>query len=115
MNQRRIFKSSLCLALIGILLLFIYTENTQLKIKNISEITKKDVDKYVKVQGQVTRVTDLEGILLFNLKDKTKEITILVFKEEPIKVQQNDFLEIEGKVTEYKGQLEIQAEKIIKI
>lgn len=115
MNQRIIFKSALCLSLAGMLLLFIYTENAQLKTTNISEIAKKHIDKYVKVQGQVTRVTDLPVILIFNLKDQTGEITIIIFKEEKINIKQNNFLQVEGKVTEYKGQLEIQAEKITRI
>ena len=115
MDNRGLFKTSLTLALIGILLLFVYSETITPKPKDISQINEKDLDKTIKIVGQITRVTDLPGIILLNLKDNTSQITILIFKEEKLNIKQNDFLEIEGKITEYKGQLEIEAEKITRI
>ncbi len=100
MDNRILSKICLTLSLLGILLLFVYSETISFKTKNISEITKKDIDKKVKVIGQVTRVTDLPGIILLNLKDETSQIIILIFKEEKIRINKNDFLEIEGKITE---------------
>jgi RecJ-like exonuclease len=112
--MRILFKTSLTFALLGILLLLIYSENITIEIKNISNITNKDMDKYVKVTGLVTRTTDTPGLFILNIKDKTSQIKVIIFKEEKINIKQDDFLIIEGKVTEYKGELEIQAEKIIK-
>ena len=114
MDNRILSKICLTVSLLGILLLFVYSETISVKTKNISEITKKDIDKFIKTQGQVTRVTDLPGLLIFNIKDQTSQIPVIVFKEEKINIKQNDFLEIEGKITEYKGELEIVAEKITK-
>ena len=112
--MRILFKASLTISLLGILLLFVYTENINIETKNISNLTSKDIDKYVKITGEVTRTTDTPGLLILNIKDKTSEIKVIVFKEEKIDIKQDDFLIIEGKITEYKGELEIQAEKIIK-
>lgn len=112
--MRILFKTSLTISLVGILLLLIYTENLTIPTKNISEITNRDIDKYIKIMGQVTRVTDLPVLTILNIKDQTSEITAIVFKEEELDINENDFLIIEGKVAEYKGELEIIAEKIIK-
>ena len=110
-----IFKTSLIISLLGILILLIYSENITLPTKNIQNITKKDIDKQVKVIGQVTRLTDLPGLMILNIKDNTEQMTVVVFKEEKLNINKNDFLEIQGKVAEYRGELEIIAEKIIKL
>ncbi len=109
-----IFKTSLIISLLGILILLIYSENITLPTKNIQNITNKDVDKQIKIIGQVTRLTDLPGLMILNIKDNTEQMTVVVFKEEKLNINKNDFLEIQGKVAEYRGELEIIAEKIIK-
>lgn len=109
-----IFKTSLTISLLGILILLIYTENITLPTKNIQNITNKDVDKQIKIIGQVTRLTDLPGLMILDIKDNTEQITVVIFKEETLNINKNDFLEIQGKVAEYRGELEIIAEKIIK-
>ncbi len=114
MNNRILFKSCLTISLLGILILLIYSENITLEAKNIINITKKDIDKQTRVIGQVTRITDLPGLTILNLKDKTSEIPIVIFKEDKLPIKQKDLLEIEGKITEYKGELEIIADKITK-
>ena len=110
-----IFKTSLIISLLGILILLIYSENITLPTKNIQNITNKDVDKQIKIIGQVTRLTDLPGLMILNIKDNTEQMTVVVFKEEKLNINKNDFLEIQGKVAEYRGELEIIAEKIIKL
>jgi DNA/RNA endonuclease YhcR with UshA esterase domain len=109
-----IFKISLIISLLGILLLLIYSENITLPTKNIQNITNKDVDKQIKIVGQVIRLTDLPGLMILDIKDNTEQITVVIFKEETLNINKNDFLEIQGKVAEYRGELEIIAEKIIK-
>lgn len=108
------FKICLSISLIGILILFIYTGSLSLDIKDISLINKEDLNKFVKVNGQVTSIRDLPGILILSLKDKTSQIKVIIFKEDELKIKKNDILEIEGIVKEYKEELEIQAEKVTK-
>ena len=115
MDDKLLFKICMTLSLLFILILFVISENIHLETKNISNITKNDLDKLIKVTGQVTKITDLPGLLIINIKDKTSEIKVVIFKEEPLNIKQNNFLQIEGKITEYQGELEILAEKIIRI
>ncbi len=110
-----IFKTSLIISLLGILILLIYSENITLPTKNIQNITNKDVYKKIKIIGKLTRLTDLPGLMILNIKDNTEQMTVVVFKEEKLNINKNDFLEIQGKVAEYRGELEIIAEKIIKL
>ena len=113
MNDRLTFKITLTISLLGILVLFMLPKPVS-PLKQISEITEQEIDNSVRIIGQVIKIKDLPGIALLNIKDKTGEITVIIFKEEELKIKQNDFLEIEGKITEYKGEIEIQAERIIK-
>lgn len=112
MNDRILFKACLTISLLGIISLFVLSELITLPTREISQITKKDLDKQVKVIGKVTNTKDLPGIFLFTLEDKKSQIKIILFKEGKINIQKNSILEIQGKVTEYKGELEIEAEKI---
>jgi len=108
-----LLKLSFTISLLGILfLLFISTLEPNLT--NISEITSKDLNKKTKIQGQLINIKTINpDFQILTIKDSTKEIDITLDKS--IKITKNQNLTIIGKVTEYKKNLQIQAEKIISI
>ena len=76
-------------------------------------IDKSLLNKEISIKGQVTKVTETPGLYLINIKDSSnKEITVIVFKEDDLRLQKDDLVQVEGTVKDYKGNLEIVAEKI---
>ena len=114
MKDSTLLKIALSISLLGILTILLISEFTPLSLTNISDLQFKTLNQKVKVYGQITSITETPKIILFNLKDNTGEITILLFKKENVTLEKNQFIEVQGTLTEYKDKLEINADLIRK-
>jgi len=104
---------SFIISLMGIFILLALLEFNQPLTKNISEINSKQLNQNIMISGQVisTKQFPDTNFQLINLQDKTGNITITIQKL--IHITKNQTLIVTGKIIEYNGTLEIQAEKII--
>jgi aspartyl/asparaginyl-tRNA synthetase len=114
MKDSNLLKIAISFSLIGILAILLVSEFTPLPNTKISELQLKALNQKVKVYGQITSITETDKIFLLNLKDQTGEITILGFKDKNITLQKNQFIEVQGTLTEYKDRLEINTDLIKK-
>ena len=65
-----------------------------------------------KIKGFITEMRDFPGLFILTVKDGTGEIKVIAYKEEEIKLERYDLVEIEGSVKEYQGKIEIDAKQI---
>lgn len=112
MKEKTLLRICLVCSLVGIFTILLISDRITLEYSDIANISKKDLEKRVKVNGTVTNSHETPGLIILNLKDDTGDITVIIFKEGNITLKENRALEIEGKVIEYKGKLEIQADLI---
>ena len=112
MKEKTLLKVALIASLLGLLILYIISDNITIKEKNIEKITLDNKDEMVKVKGTVSKVIDTEKVTIMEIT-QPQEITVVLFKGEnkttPIK--EGDEIEIIGKVDEYEGKLEIIAHR----
>lgn len=111
MNEKDLFKISLIIALIGIIILIYVSNKENLDYTNISEINKSKVDQVVRVKGIISSINPNEGMYLLNLKDPTGEIKVIVFSDF-LEINKQNLVEISGIVKEYEDFLEIEAKSI---
>ena len=112
MQAKTLLKLSLIISVIGIFTLLLIIEKIEIKNSDISNISNYSLDQKVKVKGFISSVKNLPGILILTLRDNSGEITVIVFKEEEIELKKDMLIEVEGTLKEYKGKLEIEADKI---
>ncbi|MBT3394875.1 hypothetical protein HOA59_01610 [archaeon] len=112
MEEKTLLKLSIICTIVGIFLIMFISERVDISESNISDISKKDIDKKIKVKGEVYSVTNTPGLLILGLKDTTGNITIIAFKEEDIELKKGSIIEVYGTIMEYKNMLEIEAELI---
>jgi hypothetical protein len=107
-----LLKVTLIISLTGIFLLLCLANFIQHSIVNISSITENQIDREVKISGQVTssKIFEDSDFQIINLKDKTGNISITI--DTPVNISKNQTLTITGKIIEYKDNLEMRAEKI---
>lgn len=110
-------KVSLFTAFVGTLFLYALSLSIQPVEISIDEVQKFE-GREVRINGVVSNVfitsSDNQIILLKGMDEKSKtELTI--FSEKPIDVEIGDFVSAEGKVTRYKGKLEIITDGRIEI
>lgn len=94
---------SIAISLVGILLLLIISAN--LPVKTIKEYSQLKEGEYVQVTGSVVSVKNYQDFSVIRLNNN-----ITLTCECSLKINQT--LEAAGYVEEYKGELQINAEKI---
>jgi DNA/RNA endonuclease YhcR with UshA esterase domain len=112
MHNQTLLKISSTIAIIGIIILLLLTntlEPTQIKIKNINENL---LNKKVQIQGNITSIKTYKesNFQIITINDSTGKIDITI--DNPINITKNQTIIAIGKVTEYKNNLQIQADKI---
>ncbi|MAG08640.1 hypothetical protein CMO89_04150 [Candidatus Woesearchaeota archaeon] len=86
-------------------------------IKEISldELNNEEIGNKVKVLGKVSRITELDKVTFLDVSQPvTTKIVIFREKEkdEALDLEQDDYIEIIGKVEDYEGEMEIIADRI---
>jgi DNA/RNA endonuclease YhcR with UshA esterase domain len=114
MNENTLLKISLLSSLIGILLILFISESIEPPAYKIKDITNKDIDKLVTISGELSILKETEGLYLLKLFDGESTIVVIAFKNEQIILNNNERVKIKGKIVEYNGEFELQAEQIIK-
>ncbi|MCH8003092.1 MAG: hypothetical protein IH934_00535 [Nanoarchaeota archaeon] len=113
MQEKTLLKIALILSLLGLLILYLISDNIEIKEKNIEKITLDNKDEFVKLRGIVNKVIDTERVTIMEIM-QPQEITVVLFKNEnkTMSIQKGNEVEIFGKVDEYEGKLEIIADRL---
>ncbi len=115
MKEKLFLKISIVISLLGILLILFLAENTELPITKIADLEKKNIDERVKIQGSIISIKETTKVILFTIKDETGTIPAILFKEGNLEIKKGQYLEIEGRITEYLGKKEVIVSKITQI
>ena len=102
-------KYALITFLIGMIALFFLSQSLEPKLVKISDINSRMIDSYVRVQGEVIKAKQTDAATLITLNDGTESISVFSPK---LNISVNSSIEVIGKVKDYKGMLEIEAQKI---
>jgi len=107
------------LSLAGILILLFLSEKLEPEIKSIANITEGDINRAVKIRGEIISIKDFNDnskiLTIFTIKDKTGNITVILNSKTPLEINKSKQYIITGKVQEYNKSLEISADKIFEV
>ena len=112
--MEKLTKITFSISLIGILLLLFLANQIEPKAINIEGITKSMMNRQVKIIGKIINIRNMEGFQIMMVQDKTGTMTVTADSETPIN-KTNAEIMIIGKVSEYKGEVQISASKIIEL
>lgn len=110
-NRQKLF---LALSLITIFFLLFLSTVIQPQQLAISDITKTNLNQFVKVAGKITSQRNYEGkdFQVLVIKDKTDSIQVTTNAKNKIELNYSLNYTIIGTVTEYNQTLQISANKI---
>ena len=111
MKEKILVKISLVCSLLGIFILFLLFGVIGVDERTIDSISKADLEKDIRINGVITNINDLNGTLIIEVSQLNK-IDVVVFDSE-VGVKKGDNVEISGVTEEYKGKLEIIADRIV--
>src|SRR3989344_3679984 len=95
-----------------ICLILVIANKIEIKGSDIGNISEKNLNEKVKVKGYVTFFKETPGLYIMDIKDNTGNITVLAFKDDKINLTKNSIIEVEGSLTKYNNELEINADII---
>lgn len=110
MNPKTLERLAFGVSLIGILILIIVSDS--MKTEMYTEINSSLLEKIVNVEGKVSNLIEMDEFFLFDLILKNDKVKVIGFKDGYLDIYENDFVIVNGKVIEYKGELEIEANVI---
>ncbi|MCX8189645.1 MAG: OB-fold nucleic acid binding domain-containing protein [Candidatus Diapherotrites archaeon] len=108
---------ALLCAAVGIILLFVYSSIDSPKRTKISEVKISSIGDKVEIDAIVSSSKVSGNVLIFELDDGDK-ITSVFFNpriEQKIILRKGNFVRVSGRIAEYRGNLEIVAEKVLLI
>ncbi|MFH0868237.1 MAG: hypothetical protein V1831_02905 [Candidatus Woesearchaeota archaeon] len=113
MKEKTLLKVALICSLLGILFLYLISGNMEIKEKNIEKITLDNKDEFIKLKGIVSNVVDTEKVVIMEIT-QPQQITVVMFKDEnkSMPIYTGNEIEVIGKVDEYKGKMEIIADRV---
>jgi DNA/RNA endonuclease YhcR with UshA esterase domain len=113
MKEKTLLRIALICSLLGLLSLYLISENINIEEKNIEKITLENKDEFVKLKGTVTNVVNAENVMIIDIL-QPQEITVVMFKSngQQIGIKKGQQIEVIGKVDDYEGNLEIIADRV---
>lgn len=113
MKEKTLLKIALISGIIGLVILFLVSDNLEIKEKDIDKINKANVEEDVKLIGTISKMTQLEKVAFIELQQPAT-MTVIVFKakNKNLSLYEGDNIEIIGEIDEYEGELEVIAQRI---
>ncbi|WP_298519616.1 OB-fold nucleic acid binding domain-containing protein [uncultured Methanobrevibacter sp.] len=117
-TDEKLLKIALVTSLIGIIGLIIFTPTIEVKEIDIKDINRGMIDEEVKIDGVIHDISQSKSksSYFLTINDGTGQMQLIIFKTQAAELQENhlditDFknrkVEVVGKITEYKSQLEL--------
>ena len=112
MQEKQLIKTSLIVASVGLLILLFFADSFELvAINNIENIEN---EQEVKLQGVITRLTQLEKVVFIELEGKqVVKSDVILFPDEDLYLQEGNYVEITGTIEEYNNKKEVIANEIV--
>ena len=117
-TDEKLLRIALVTSLIGIIGLIIFTPSVEVKEIDIEDITRGMIDEEVKIDCVIQDITQSKSksSYFLTINDGTGQMQLIIFESQAAELQEkqidiNDFknkkVEVVGKITEYKSQLEL--------
>ncbi len=112
MNDETLLNIALSIAILGISILLVLSYFDKIPDKSFNEITSKDIGSRTTVKGIVKQIYPHNNSVSIKLEQKcVMDITSF---EKNVNVSVGDNLTVQGTIQEYKGRINVLADKITK-
>jgi aspartyl/asparaginyl-tRNA synthetase len=109
--MQKVLQAALLISLVGLFSLTLLAEFYEPEQIQISELNNYE-EKIILIQGRVIKSTQKPDVNFFEVQDSTGTIAVVAFGQMD-KLCKDANINVKGKVTRYKGELEIIANKVI--
>jgi len=113
MREKTLFKIALVCSFFGLIGLYFVSENILIDNIHISDIEKEELGKKINIIGKIERVTNGDKVVFLEVSElKTEKISVILFKDRDIELNEGSYIEVEGEIDDYNGKKEIIANSV---
>lgn len=113
MKEKTLLKIALICSVVGIALLYIFSEGIEIDESTIDKINKGSIGESVKIKGVLSKVSNAENAVFLEItQPQTIDIVLFKDKHTNITMEEGDYVEIIGKIEEYEGKREVIADRV---
>jgi DNA/RNA endonuclease YhcR with UshA esterase domain len=109
MKEKTLLRIALVVSIAGIIALFLISQRIKVDEAMIGRL-EQSVDESVLVTGSVVEVNEGNSTTFIRIQ-KDEAATVVLFGKAPL-IQEGDYVQIRGKVTEHDGKTEIIGEEV---
>ncbi|MEK6946083.1 MAG: hypothetical protein AABX32_00595 [Nanoarchaeota archaeon] len=110
MKETILLKIALICSLVGLVALFFISQRIELKDYK-PDFLNKNIGESVNLSGKISKITAGNNVVFIELSQQVP-VSVVVFTDKNVNLNENDFVEISGKIQSYNGKEEIIADKI---
>ncbi len=103
-------KYALITAIFGIILIVFLSVSLESRYYNLSEINYRLIGQEVRVTGEIIKINSYPSSTGIMIADRNG--SVYVFSRAKLNLSKGDWIEAKGKVSDYKGNIEIEADKL---
>ena len=113
MKEKTLLKAALIISLLGLVVLYLISDNIKIEEKNLEKITLGNKGEFVKIKGTISNLVNTDKVAILEITQPQK-ITVVLIKNSnnAMQIKPGNEVEVIGKVDEYNGKLEIVADKL---
>lgn len=112
MKESNLLKIAFVCSILGVFLILIVSESKEIPSYEISDLTSGFVEKTVSIQGKISAINLKSDFAAFTLTNDNSSIKVVAFPDEQLSLKKGDSIEVQGKVEEYQGELQVNADLI---
>lgn|SRR3989338_442846 len=112
MQERHLRNISLIVMVLGFIFLFFYADT--IHQSPVEDIETSRIDEQVQLRGTISSLRRANNTLFLKvIGEKVVTTDIIFFPKDEVNLQENNYVEVTGTVTEYQGRKEIVADKVV--
>ncbi|MBS3171047.1 OB-fold nucleic acid binding domain-containing protein [Candidatus Woesearchaeota archaeon] len=113
MAESFLIKLSLVISIAGLIILFFISEKIRPKEYQINLLSKENLEQLIKIKGTINNVKEIKGLIIMTVEDKSGEIKVILSRKNQIlKPEKDQEVEVIGKFKAYQKDFEIEAQEI---
>lgn len=114
MNEKILLKIALGISIVGLIILSLLLNIIEPDEVSFMELGQKQINEHVQIKGIITNIRDYNKTIFLDIVE-LQPITVIVFYDGKMKLENNSKVSIDGQIQLYNGKRELVANEVKKI
>jgi len=110
MKDSVILATALVTGVVGVIVLYFLSSNIEIQTSGISQVKQLEENSEVRLKGEVVSITSMANLTIITIM-RPEAIEVVVFQK--INLSEGEFIDVIGKIGEFRGEKQVIADKLV--